>query len=308
MKKIIAAIIIVGILILLSQGLFIIREDQQAVITRFGKPMNTIKEAGINFRIPFIDQINIFEKRILKWDGDPNQITTQEKKYIWADATARWRIIDPLKFMKTVATQHGAHSRLDDIVDSVVRDAVSGNYLVNLVRGPDYKEVGKSTRIEQEIVGIDERITREDVLQDILEKARLNTPDYGIDLIDVQIKRLNYVEQVRERVYERMISERNKVAAEYRSEGEGKKAEILGQMDKELKKINSEAKRTSLEVKGNADATAAKIYAEAYGKNPEFYYFYRTLESLEKSVGDNNKLVISADSEMYKYLKNANMK
>ena len=308
MKKIIAAIIIVGILVVLSQGLFIVREDQQAVITRFGKPMNTIQEAGLNFRIPFIDQINIFEKRILKWDGDPNQITTQEKKYIWADATARWRISDPLKFMKTVASVQGAHSRLDDIVDSVVRDAVSGNYLVNLVRGPDYKEVGKSTRLEQEIVGIDERITREDVLEDILEKARLNTPDYGIDLIDVQIKRLNYVERVRERVYERMISERNKVAAEYRSEGEGKKAEILGQMEKELKKIRSEAKRTSLEVKGDADAKAAKIYAEAYGKNPEFYSFYRTLESIEKSVGSNNKLVISADSEIYKYLKNAGIK
>lgn len=300
MKKIILLVVVIIILLTLSQGFFVVNEGEQAIVTRFGKPVGTTRYAGLNFRIPFIEDVHYFEQRILKWDGDPNEITTKEKKFIWVDATARWRISDPLKFMKTVATETGAHSRLDDIVDSVVRDAVSGNYLVDLVRGAEYKAGADETPINDS-----NRKSREEILADILAKARVSTPDYGIDLIDVQIKRLNYIEKVQERVYERMTSERNKVAAEYRSEGEGTKAEILGKMEKELRRIRSEAYRTSIEIKGDADAKAARIYAEAFNKDPEFYSFFRSLESIEKSVGENSKLVLSADSEFYQYLINS---
>ncbi|GAB4280310.1 MAG: protease modulator HflC [Candidatus Rifleibacteriota bacterium] len=300
MNKIGFTAFILLVVFVVSSGLFVVEEGQQAVVTRFGKPVGETRYPGLNFCIPFIDDVHFFEKRILKWDGDPNQITTKEKKFIWVDATARWRIADPLKFMMTVATIQGAQSRLDDIIDSAVRDAVSGNYLVDLVRGPTFE-----VSLEENVIDDTNRKSREEILEDILAKAKVNMPDYGIDLIDVQIKRLNYVEKVRERVYERMISERNKVAAEYRSEGEGTKAEIIGQMEKELKKIRSEAYRTSVEIKGDADAKAARIYAEAYGKDAEFYSFFRTLESIEKAMGNNSKLVISADSEIFSFLKNS---
>lgn len=300
MKKLIFSIILILVVVIASAGFFVVDEGELAIVTRFGKPVGDTRHSGLNFRIPFIDEVHYFEKRILKWDGDPNQITTKEKKFIWVDATARWRISDPLKFMMTGATIQGAQGRLDDIVDSVVRDAVSGNYLVDLVRGPTFQASAEET-----VINDTNRKSREEILEEILARARISTPDYGIDLIDVQIKRLNYVEKVRERVYERMISERNKVAAEYRSEGEGTKAEILGGMEKELRKIRSEAYRTSIEIKGEADAKAARIYAEAFGTDPEFYSFYRSLETIEKSMGTNSKLVISADSEIYGYLKNS---
>jgi membrane protease subunit HflC len=190
----------------------------------------------------------------------------------------------------------------------VVRDAVSGRLLVELVRGSDYKAQNKAEEqfeVEGVVVPTEELVGREEIMANILEKARANTPDYGIELLDVQIKRINYVEQVRTRVYERMINERKKVAAQYRSEGEGEQADILGQMDRELKGISSEAYRKVLEVRGGADAEAAAIYAEAYNRDKEFYAFLRTLESYKKSIQKNGRLVISTDSDYYRYLKQA---
>jgi membrane protease subunit HflC len=300
---VVAVTVVIIALILLSGGIFVVYEGEQAIVTRFGKPVGDVRHAGLNFKIPFIEDVYRFEKRILKWDGDPNQITTREKKFIWVDATARWRIVDPLVFFRTVATIKGAQSRLDDIIDSVIRDAVSGNYLVDLVRGPTY--VPPADGSAEEILDPTNRRTREQILDDILQKARASTPEYGIELIDVQIKRLNYIESVLEKVYERMNSERNKVAAEYRSEGEGSRAEILGEKEKELKRINSEAFKTSLEIKGKADAEAALIYAEAYNRDPEFYAFCRSLETLEKAIGNNGKMVLSTESELFKFLKNS---
>ncbi|PKL48268.1 MAG: protease modulator HflC [Candidatus Riflebacteria bacterium HGW-Riflebacteria-2] len=301
MKKIIAAVIFVFILVAFAGSVFVVHEGEQAIVTRFGKPVGDVRYAGLNFKIPLIEDVSRFDKRILKWDGDPNQITTREKKFIWVDATARWRIVKPLVFFRTVATVRGAQSRLDDIIDSVIRDAISGNYLVDLVRGPTY--VAPADGSAEEILDPTNRRTREQILDDILQKARASTPEYGIELIDVQIKRLNYIESVLEKVYERMNSERNKVAAEYRSEGEGSKAEIIGEKEKELKRINSEAFKTSLEIKGKADAEAAQIYANAYNRDPEFYAFCRSLETLEKAVGGNSKIVLSTESELFKYLK-----
>lgn len=306
MKNSIFIIIMIAALIIGRGGIYVVNEAEQAIVTQFGKPVGDVIPPGLHFKIPFIHDVNRFEDRILKWDGDPNQIPTKDKKFIWVDTTARWRITDPLLFFKTVATERGAHSRLDDIVDSVVRDAVSGHLLVELVRGNDYEAQGDE-RFEVDGVEIkpEDMRGREEILSGILNKASSSTPEYGIELLDVQIKRINYVEQVRTRVYERMINERKKVAAQYRSEGEGEKAEILGKMQRELKEISSEAYRKALEIRGSADAEAAAIYAEAYNQDKEFYTFLRTLESYKKTIKSNGKMVISTDSDYYKYLKEA---
>ncbi|PLX95066.1 MAG: protease modulator HflC [Desulfuromonas sp.] len=300
MKRLIIPIVIAVILIAQS-AFFVVNEAEQALVTEFGKPVGEVRNAGIHFKIPVIQEVHRFSRRILNWDGHPNQITTSDKKYIWVDTTARWRIVDPLLFFTTVATEIGAQSRLDDIIDSVVRDAVSSHLLVELVRGDDYKPptdmtdpIIEETSMNRELVG------REMILDHILEQAKLSTPEYGIALIDVQIKRIKYVDQVSKRVYERMISERKKVAAQYRSEGEGEKADILGQMQKELKKISSESYRKAEEIRGTADAEATAIYAAAYNQEPDFYRFMRTLESYQKTVNTNNRLILSTDSAYYK--------
>lgn len=308
MKAPIFLVLIVVMLFVGMNGLYVINEAEQAILTQFGKPVGGVADPGLHFKIPFVQKVSRFEKRILKWDGAPNQIPTKDKRFIWIDTTARWRIKDPLLFYTTVATERGAMSRLDDILDSVVRDAVSGRLLVELVRGSDYKAQGSGEErfeVEGVEVATETLVGREEIMTGILEKARANTPDYGIELLDLQIKRINYVEQVRTRVYERMINERKKVAAQYRSEGEGEQADILGQMERELKEISSEAYRKVLEVRGGADAEAAAIYAKAYNQDEEFYTFLRTLESYKKSIQENGKLVISTDSDYYKYLKQA---
>ncbi len=309
MKRGLLLIIVIVLVLGVTQNpLFVVSEGEQALITQFGKPVGGVLGPGLHVRIPIIQTVHRFEKRILQWDGDPNQIPTKDKRYIFLDTTARWRIADPLLFFKTVANEQGAQGRLDDIIDSVVRDAVSGHLLVELVRGSDYEAPGgivEEIEVEGVPVAVEQLIGREEILDTLLEKARASTPEYGIDLIDVQIKRINYVEQVRQRVYERMISERKKVAAQFRSEGEGERADILGQMEKELKSITSDAYRQSEEIRGKADAEAAGIYAAAYGSAPEFYAFLRTLESYRKAVGKNGKLVLSTDSEFYRYLKSS---
>lgn len=309
MKK--QLLIFIGVIVFLvaQNGLYVVEEGEQVLLTQFGKPVSVTAEAGLKFKLPVAQEIHRFQKRILKWDGDPNQIPTKDKKYIWVDTTARWRISDPLKFFTTVATENGAQSRLDDIIDSVVRDAVSGHLLVELVRGREYRtsdgEIEETFNVDGQIIELEDLTGREEILAGILEKARANTPDYGIDLIDVHIKRINYVEQVRQRVYERMISERKKVAAQYRSEGEGEKADILGQMQKELKRIESGAYRTSVEVRGKADAEAAGIYSTTYNKDAKFYALTRTLEAYRKAIKGNSRLVLSTDSEFYRYIQSS---
>lgn len=308
-----APVLIVLVLVALvgaASGLYVVNEAEQAIVTQFGKPVGDVKQPGIHFKIPLIQDVNRFERRIMKWDSSPNQIPTRDKRFIWVDTTARWRIVDPLLFFKTVATQRGAQSRLDDIIDSVVRDAVSSHLLAELVRGSDYEKPGGKEEteifeVEGEVVEESDLVGREEILDDLLEKAQSSTPEYGIELLDVQIKRINYVEQVLDRVYERMINERNQVAAEYRSEGEGEKAEILGKMERELKEIRSEAYRRALEIRGKADAEAAGIYAGTYNQDKEFYAFLRTLESYKKVIGANGRMVIDTDSQFYRYLKDA---
>ncbi|MDD2558784.1 MAG: protease modulator HflC [Desulfuromonadaceae bacterium] len=305
MKKLIFPIIVV--LALALNSFFIINEAQQAIVTQFGKPVGGVRYAGIHFKIPFIQTVHTFSNRILNWDADPNQIPTSDKKYIWVDTTARWRIREPLVFFTTVATEQNARSRLNDIINSVVRDQISAHRLVDVVRSVDYTGELSITEQKFEQITDDEStsIGRNKIMDFVLEKARLNTPEYGIELIDVKIKRINYVDQVRQSVYERMISERKKVAAEYRSEGEGEKADILGQMRKELKLIESEAYQKAVQIKGEGDAKAAAIYAEAYNQDPEFYRFVRTLESYLKTIGKNNRAILSTNSEYFRLLNSA---
>lgn len=309
MKTQILIVVAVALVLLGKNALFVVEEGQQAIVTQFGKPVGEVKYAGLHFKTPLVQEVRRFERKILKWDGDPNQIPTKDKRYIWVDATARWRILDPLLFYTTVATENGAQSRLDDILDSVVRDAVSSQLLVELVRGKDYQPpegVIEVLDFEGQQIVAENLAGREEILANILAEARKSIPEYGIELIDVQIKRINYVEQVRLRVYDRMISERKKVASQFRSEGEGEKANILGQMQKELMRIESDAYRESVQIRGRADAEAAAIYAEAYSRDPEFYAFRRTLESYRKSIKENAKLVISTDSDFYRYLQRPN--
>jgi len=296
-----ALIILVIVAVLgLSGAVFVVREGEQAIVTQFGKPVGDVRYAGAHFKIPFMQEVTRFQRRILKWDGSPNQIPTKDKRYIWVDTTARWRVVEPLLFYTTVGSERGAQSRLDDIIDSVVRDAVSGHLLHELVRDKSY--VPPADARDEEMALVTE-VGREELLAGILREARKSMPEYGIELIDVQIKRLNYVEQVQKRVYERMISERKKVAAQFRSEGEGEKADILGQMEKELRTISSEAYRQSVEIRGDADAKAASAYADAYNRDPDLYAFLRSLESYKKAVGENSRLVLSTDSDFYRHLK-----
>jgi modulator of FtsH protease HflC len=305
-------ILLVAAVLLLAGAIYVLEEGQQAIVLQFGRPVGSpVTEAGLHLKVPFIQEVRRFEKRLLIWDGDPNQIPTAGREFIWVDSTARWRIVDPLKFLESVATEAGAQSRLDDIIDSVLRDLVSSNTLVELVRSSSW-ETPKPEALEEASKEVVEELKkeislgREGLTRAVLAVVRKIAPQYGIEVVDVRIKRLNYVESVREKVYARMISERKQLAARFRSEGEGRSAEILGNMDKELREIRSTAYKVVQEVRGKGDATATKIYGDAYGRDQEFYAFSRTLENLKAGKNANSVLVLTTDSDYYRYLKNAN--
>jgi len=305
MKKIanflLLGLVAIGIL-LVYDGFFIVEEGKQVMITQFGKPIGVPKtEAGIYFKLPFLQQVNVFDKRIQIWTGEPNQIPTNDKTFVFLDVTARWRITDALLYMKAVKTETRAQALLDDIIGGTVRDMVNKNDLIEIIRSSDWT-IEQMTPSNQEPGSAPVR-GRDGITNSILKIAAKRTPSYGIELIDVMFKRVNYIDSVRERVYDRMISERKRIAAEKRSQGEGMKAEILGKVDKDLKEITSTANREALEIKGKADAEATKIYGDAFSKDSDFYAFFKTLESYKNAVGKNTTLVISSDSDIYKYLK-----
>lgn len=300
-------------------SIYVVNETEQVVITQLGRPVGQpVKDAGLHFKIPFIQQANYFERRIMKWDGSPNQIPTKDKKYIWVDVTARWRISDALLFLQRVGNITTAHSRLDGIIDSVVRDYVSNNELIELVRSEGWEEAKKmleeagiqqfqlagggedagSTEIDKPLIKGREKITREMVA----DASRL-LPQFGIDLQDIRIKRINYVESVQKKVFDRMISERKRIAAQYRSEGQGERAAILGQMERELARITSEAYRKSQEIRGRADAEATRIYADAYGKNVDFFQLYRTFDLYKSFNLPESSFVLTTEADIFRYLK-----
>lgn len=288
-------------------GFFVLEEGTQAVITQFGAPVDAPKTtAGLHLKVPFIQHVNLFDKKIQIWDGDPNQIPTGDKTYVYLDVTARWRIVDALKYMQAVKTEARAQSMLDDIIDGTVRDMVNKNDLIEIIRSSDWSEA-TMTDASKNIAGAPKR-GRDVITNYIIETAAKATPQYGIELIDVMFKRVNYIESVRVKVYDRMISERKRIAAEKRSTGEGKKAEILGTVDRELQVITSTAERDAMGIRGKADAEATKIYGEAYAQDPEFYAFTKTLESYRQVIGDKTSLILSSDSDIFRYLKSISTK
>ncbi len=304
-------IIAVALFLVFSGAFYTVEEGQQAIVLQFGRPVGeTVTQAGLHFKLPFIQEVRRFEKRLLIWDGEPNQIPTKGREFIWVDTTARWRIADARKFLESVATEAGAQSRLNDIIDSVVRDQVSSSELVELVRSASW-EIPPGEVLQEAPEEVQEELKkkiargREEITRTILAEARRIIPQYGIELVDVRIKRLNYVESVQQKVYARMISERMRIAAQFRSEGEGRSAEILGTMEKELRQIRSNAYRQVQEIRGKGDAEATRIYGEAYGADPEFYAFSRTLEAYKEGPKANSVMILTTDSDYYRYLKQA---
>ncbi|MHC4135943.1 MAG: protease modulator HflC [Planctomycetota bacterium] len=312
MRGIAFSVLVLLVLIVLFASTYVVREWEQIVITQFGDPVgDPVTEAGLHFKLPFVQAVNRFERRILVWDGEKGQITTRDKRFIWVDTTARWRIQEPLTFLQAVRTERGAQTRLDDILDGATRDVISGHKLIEVVRLtnrvldlPPEEEEQAETSFQATTEEARERIEqgRDRLVEAILERARGMGLEYGIELIDVRIKRINYVEAVRTTVYTRMISERQRIAERFRSIGKGLKAEIDGQRMREEKKISSEAYRKAQEIVAKADADAARIFADAYNRDPEFYGFWRTLKTYENTIGQNTTLILSPESELYRYL------
>ena len=316
-KIFLGVVVVLGVLVF--NACFVVTETELAVITRLGEPVRKpITEAGLKLKVPFIETAIFFEKRIIKWYGRPNPIPTKDKKFIYIDTMARWRIKDPLLFLQRAGKVEKAQGLIDGIIDSVVRDHVSKNYLVELVRSEGWNEA-KQRLLEAGIqeyqmltgggegAGAEEsagllRKGREKITREMLADGARRFPEYGMELLDIRITRINYEESVQQKVFERMISERKRIAAQYRSEGEGERAAILGQMERELAKIRSEAYRESQQIHGRADAEATRIYAEAFTKDVEFFAFFRTLDFYQNFSNPRGVFVFSTDSEIFKYL------
>ena len=304
-KGILIVIVIAAAAFLIYSAAYIVDETEQVVITQFGRIVGTPKtDPGLKFKVPFIQRANYFPKNLLDWDGDPGQIPTLDKTFIWVDTFARWKITDPVKFFQTVNNQFNAIGKLNDIIDPSVRNFITSHSLIEAVRKSsrslDTSDVdsGDSIRTYYSI-----NVGREKITQGILKQAQPKLAQFGIELVDVKIKRINYVEQVRKSVYGRMIAERKQIAEKYRSEGKGEAQKILGERERDLQEITSQAYRKAQEIKGKADAEATIIYAKAYGVDPEFYSFVQTLEIYDQSLDDKNTLMLSTESEFLKYLK-----
>ena len=308
MKMLIIPLVI--ILIAIFSGAYVIDETEQVVITQFGKSIGSAKTApGLYFKIPVIQQANFFPKNLLEWDGDAGQVPTLDKTFISVDTFARWKIVDPLKFFQTVNNVMGAQARLDDIIDPAVRNFITSYPLIETVRDTnrELNTLEDGTEGDEEETNLGEITTgRGKITQGILNQAQPKLKDFGIELVDVEIKRLNYVEQVRKSVYQRMIAERKQIAEKFRSEGEGESRIIEGNRDKELKKITSEAYKTAQEVMGKADAESTTLYAKAYDKDPEFYSFVKSLDVYQNVMDNKSFLLLSTDSDFLRYFKGYN--
>jgi len=297
------------VLLVLLNSFYIVYEYDQVIITQFGEPKgDAITKPGMHIKAPFIQKANRFEKRWLEWDGDVNEIPTKDKKYIWVDTYARWRISDPLVYFQRLRDERGAHSRIDDIIDGETRNAIARYNLIEIVRSSnrEFEESEETAILDISYVGTEIQTGREKITQIILEESSLKAADLGIELRDIRIKRLNYVEEVQRKVFDRMISERQQIASKYRSEGDGESAKIRGEKERELKRIQSGAYRRAQEIQGEADAEATRIYALAYNLDPEFYQFMKTLETYVSSLDKETWMLLSTDAEFLKYLKSSN--
>jgi membrane protease subunit HflC len=299
---------------------YTVDETQQVVVTRFDRIQRSVTTPGLKFKLPVIEKAIVYPKNLQEWDGDPGQIPTREKTYIWVNSFARWRIVDPAVFFKTVGYLHQAQQRLDEIIDPTVRNFITANRLIEAVRNSNreldtFEDLGTNL---QAVGGEDKEtetpeqmpvrfaqvmIGRDAIDNGILTQARPKLENFGIELMDVKIKRVNYVEEVRKSVYDRMIAERKQIAQKFRSEGKGEAQKILGDKERDLKRIESEAYRTAQEIMGKADAESTRLYAEAYGLDPEFYSFVKTLEVYNEALSENSSIILSTDSEIFKYMK-----
>jgi membrane protease subunit HflC len=339
MNRLVVAVGVLVLLVLIVAGgtFYQVDEIEQVIITQFGEPVGgPITTPGLKVKVPIIQTVRRFDKRILEWDGSPDQIPTLDKRFILLDTTARWRIADPLRFLQSVGDERSAQSRLDDLIDSAARDVVSGHLLIQAVRnferelplrvtkgggaGDEQRAVtlepgtvetpeggpgavAPPTAVEE--VAPEERLGRNKLTELMVERAQENLPNLGIELIDIRIKRINYVHEVQQKVFERMISERQRIAARFRSEGDGASAKIRGEKERELDRIRSEAYRQAQEIEGKADAEAAAFYAAAYGQDADFYSFVQTLETYKQTLRQNSSLLLTTESDFYRYLKNA---
>jgi modulator of FtsH protease HflC len=299
-------VLVIVVLVLLFSSLYSVSETEQVILTQFGKPVGgLVTDPGLHLKLPFVQVVHSFDKRWLEFEGDAREIPTKDKKYIWVDTYARWRISDPLRFYQAVGNEVGGQTRLDDIVDGATRNAVASFDLLEVVRSSN-----RPFQVTEDLAGIGAAeamatVTtgRDKIAAIILEKAAKITPEFGIEVKDLRFRRINYVETVQQKVFERMISERKRIAERSRSEGQGRAAEIRGQKERDILAATSVGYRTAQEVKGKADAQATAIYSRAYGKDAEFYQFLKTMETLNGSLDDKAWLIMSTDSELLKYMK-----
>jgi membrane protease subunit HflC len=315
--KIKALIVIGGIaLLLVFICAYTVDETEQVVVTRFDKVNRTVTEPGLRFKLPVIEKALVFPKNLQEWDGDPGQIPTRDKTFIWVNTFARWKIVDPVAFFKTVGFVSRAQQRLDEIIDPTVRNFITSNRLIEAVRNSNreldtFEDFGDDAGELQDTVAQEDKplryaqvfVGRDKIDTGILNQAKPKLKQFGIELVDVKIKRVNYVEEVRRSVYDRMIAERKQIAQKFRSEGKGEAQKILGEKERDLKRIESEAYRTAQEIKGKADAESTRLYAESFGADPEFYSFIKTLEVYNEALTDNSSIILSTDSEIFKYMK-----
>jgi len=299
---IVGFLIVLFAVIALGGAFYIVSEAEQVVITQFGEPIGEpVTSPGLKVKIPFIQKANFFEKRFLEWDGETNQIPTRDKRFIFVDSYARWQIVDPLKFFQRLRDEFGAQSRLDDILDGETRNAIAKHDLLEVVRSSN-REFEVVDEVDEEIDSIPIEVGRVKIAEEVLAAANTRTEDLGIVVLDFQFKRINYVPEVRREVYNRMISERNRIAEQYRSEGAGEAARIAGEKENLLQQITSDAYRQAQEIRGKADADATRIYAAAHNKDPEFYRFLKTMETFRDTLDENTVMLLGTDGEFLRYL------
>lgn len=304
----ISLLIVLAILAFLgAQALYVVGETEQVIITQFGEPQgDAVTDPGLKFKTPFLQKANYFEKRYLEWDGDPNQVPTKDKVFVFVDTYARWRITDPLKYFERLGTESGAQSRLDDILDGETRNAVANHNLIELVRSTNrtsLKDENTADIVSDTLQSIS--VGRDAIQEQIQEQANARASDLGLEVLDFRFKRINYAERVRQTVYDRMISERNRIADKFRSEGQGEASRINGEKERELQRIQSEAFREAETIRGQADAQAAAIYNNAYNKTTrarELYTFIKTMEAYTNTIDDKTSIILSTDSEFYRFL------
>ena len=307
MGRALVVLVVVGAILVLAGAAYQVFETEQVILTQFGKPVGApVSEPGLHFKIPLIRKVHRFDKRFLEWDGKANQLPTKDKRFIWADTYARWRITDPLLFFQRLQNERGAQSRLDDILDGETRNAIANHDLVELVRTSNRTPVQDESLAEgtDQLEPIEDG--REKIRREILAAAQGRTEDLGIEILDVQFKRINYVEEVQEKVYDRMIAERRRIADRFRSEGEGESARIRGELERDLNQIQSEAFKEAEQIKGQADAEATAIYAAAYDRSADsrrFYEFLKSMETLEQTASSETSILLSTEGEFYRFLK-----